>query len=320
MSRGPHLDLSDLAAFSAGELSASLFVTRLLQHLTEVCPTCAAELAAAQAERRRGGSEGEADRRPEPGYRSAVSNAWRRARESFSGLEPGIGAGRSEAREHLSLPAGELHALVAAAPAEQLPGLAEELVAACASFLPRTPAEARRLALVALAAVERMSPTAPGGPLAADLEGEARMKLTEAALCEGDRPAAEAALLAAERAAAAGSGEPFLTAEILTLWGALRRSSGRLEEALALCQRAAEVYGAAGEMGRQAAMLAESAALVAARGAPLEGAEVAARALALADSAGDRPGSDRALELFLELAEACWSTESGVPGPAPPPR
>lgn len=306
MTAGAHLDRSTLAVFAAGELPPTALVARLLRHLAELCPICAEEVVAAQAEKRRRGGGSAAELAAAPACSPVLTTAWKSARDRFSALEPEIEAGRHRAREILLHAPSERPALIAAAPGGELPGLVAALAAACESALPRSPAEAAQLAEMVLTAAQRLGPLPHGAAFAADRQAEAWLKLGEARHGCGDKEASEAALDAAERSAAEGSGEPLLAAEILAIRAALRRSGGRLDEALALVERAIDLYSAAGETGRQANLLIEKASLLGERGEAREGVAVVGRALALLDAAGDPVAAGRALALFLDLVEASW--------------
>jgi tetratricopeptide (TPR) repeat protein len=122
------------------------------------------------------------------------------------------------------------------------PALARLLLAAAGAGARNRPAEAREMAELALAVVARLEADRSGTVTVVALRAAAHSRRAEALWWGGDAPAAEAALASALSdldATPIGEPEHALYCQVAAL---LRASEGRMDEALALLGRAAQLY------------------------------------------------------------------------------
>lgn len=164
-------------------------------------------------------------------------------------------------RELLALPVERQMEALAGDPRLQTWGVCELLLRRSRRTRDQDPAEAARLALLVIAAAERL--TGHPGPLIRDLEARAWAYEGEARLCAGDLAGGEEALRAAARRLAQGSGDLLVEALLLELEAAVREVQGCPSAASALLQQAASRYARVGETGHAGRVLAEREALLA---------------------------------------------------------
>ncbi len=164
------------------------------------------------------------------------------------------------ARELAALPPDRQLAEVAGDARFQTFGFSELLLADAAA--PGIdPAEAGRLAALALAAASRLDGALHPPPIVRDLEARAWGAAGEARRAAGDLPGAEEALAAAASCLAHGTGDLTVDAQLLEFEAAVRAGQGRLSEADALLRQAAARYVRVNDRERAAELEARRAAL-----------------------------------------------------------
>jgi hypothetical protein len=121
-------------------------------------------------------------------------------------------------------------------------GLCELLLAEATGALAADPAQAGRLAALALASAARLDPELHPRPVVCDLEARAWAAAGEAHRAAGELSAAEEALAAAAACLAHGTGDPTVDARLLEFEAAVRVDQGRPGAADALLRQAASRY------------------------------------------------------------------------------
>jgi hypothetical protein len=141
-------------------------------------------------------------------------------------------------------------------------GLCELLIARSAEALRQDPAEAGRLAALALAGADRLDPARHAPTVVADLKARAWAAAGGACLSQGDLAGAEEALRSAASGLAQGTGDLLVEAHLLEFEAAVRRAQGRGSEAAALLKMAAARYHEVGDGQLQERALAEREAIL----------------------------------------------------------
>jgi tetratricopeptide (TPR) repeat protein len=118
------------------------------------------------------------------------------------------------------------------------------------------PAEAGRLAALALAGADLVDRARHAAPVVEDLKAKAWAAAGDACLRQGDLPGAEDALRAAAGCLAQGTGDLLVEARLLEFEALVRRQQGRSGEAAALLKMAAARYREIGESELLARVLA----------------------------------------------------------------
>ncbi|HKI05479.1 MAG TPA: hypothetical protein VKK31_26090 [Thermoanaerobaculia bacterium] len=140
-------------------------------------------------------------------------------------------------------------------------GLAELLLGRSAEAR-EDPAEAGRLAALALAGADALDRTRHAAPVVEDLKARAWAAAGEACLRRGDPAGAEEALRAAASCLSRGTGDLLVEARLLEFEAYVRRGQARPGEAAALLKMAAARYREIGDVPLLERTLAERDALL----------------------------------------------------------
>lgn len=140
-------------------------------------------------------------------------------------------------------------------------GLCELLLARSAGD-EADPAEAGRMAALALAGADLVDRSRHAPPVVEDLKARTWAAAGEACLRQGDLPGAEEALRGAAGCLAQGTGDLLVEARLLEFEALVRRQQGRSGEAAALLKMAAARYREIGESELLAKTLAAREAIL----------------------------------------------------------
>jgi hypothetical protein len=166
------------------------------------------------------------------------------------------------AAELLGLPPETREERLRRDPRFQTWGLSELLLARSSEAADADPAEAGRLAALALAGADALDRTRHPAPVVEDLKARAWAAAGEACLRRRDPAGAEAALRAAAACLAHGTGDLLVEARLLEFEAYVRRDQGRPGEAAALLKMAAARYRDTGDVQLLERTLAERDALL----------------------------------------------------------
>ena len=165
------------------------------------------------------------------------------------------------AAELLDLPPETREERLRRDPRFQTWGLSELLLARSVEAA-ADPAEAGRLAALALAGADTLDRTRHAAPVVEDLKARAWAAAGEACLRRGDHGGAEEALRAAAACLSHGTGDLLVEARLLEFEAYVRRDQGRPGEAAALLKMAAARYRDTGDVQLLERTLAERDALL----------------------------------------------------------
>jgi hypothetical protein len=165
------------------------------------------------------------------------------------------------AAELLALPPETREERLRRDPRFQTWGLSELLLARSAEAA-EDPAEAGRLAILALAGADGLDRARHPAPVVEDFKARAWAAAGEACLRRGDQAGAEEALRAAAGCLSHGTGDLLVEARLLEFEAYVRRDQGRPGEAAALLKMAAARYREIGDVPLLERTLAERDALL----------------------------------------------------------
>jgi tetratricopeptide (TPR) repeat protein len=304
-----HLTADQLALAADRQVPAWALAVRLLTHLREVCPECAAAMAATEGARRGKGLVALlfGARAPAAQARASVrataSLAWRPP------LNPA--ENHQAARAVVALwttPVAQRRGRLAAEPRLCTLEVWELLIARSLASPPQAAEALARLAWLVAASLDRQE-------LPELLRGACRVEalavLARARIRRARHSRARAALRLAQRLVAEGAVEPYAVAEVRLAQADLARAEGRSAEAVRHLGQAARVYGEVEDGHREGAARIQQGLLLDELGKPGEAAAALARGLALLDARGDPELADAAGVALWTLLPRCEATGGG---------